>query len=630
MYRRRAALTGSWLILLLLLALTAACGQQATPAPAVAPTTAPAAKQEAPKAAAPTEAPKAAAPTTAPTQAPAAAKPTEAAKAAPPAAGGRGAGGQLKILYWQAPTVLNIHQGAGTKDQDPSRLVLEPLAAMSPEGKPVAVLAAEVPTIENGGVSKDLKTVTWKLKPGVKWSDGSEFTADDVVFTYNYASDEKTAATTKAYFAGVDKIEAVDKTTVRVTWKNPNPNPYQMFVSVNGSILQKKQFQDYLGEKSKDAPGNLKPIGTGPYKIVDFKPGDVVTYEINENYRDPNKPFFKTVQWKGGGDATSAARAVFQTGEVDYAWNLQIEAAVLNQLSQGGKGELITGVGGAMERLLLNRTNTDASLGDKRGEVGQPHPFLSDLKVRQALAMAIDRKTMVQQLYGPTGEATCNALVGPPDFVSPNTAKLDVCQYNPDKAAQLLDEAGWKKGADGIREKGGVKMKILYQTTVNPLRQKEQEFIKAAWERLGIGVELKAVPASVFFSSDVGNPDTAGKFWADVQMFTNGNDSPDPTTYMAGWTSSEISSKDNKWTRTNYERWSNEEYDKLHAQFKTEIDATKRKELAIKMNDLVVSDVVIIPLVARKQPVSGRAKDLKGIIPNPWDNEMWNIADWTR
>ena len=98
-----------------------------------------------------------------------------------------------------------------------------------------------------------------------------------------------------------------------------------------GDIIQEKRFKDFVGAKAKDAPGNQRPIGTGPYKVKEFKPNDVVTYELNENYRDPNKPFFKGVTFKGGGDATSAARAVFQTGESDYSWNLQIEAAVLSR-----------------------------------------------------------------------------------------------------------------------------------------------------------------------------------------------------------------------------------------------------------------------------------------------------------
>jgi peptide/nickel transport system substrate-binding protein len=624
--RRTAYLLSAWTLVL------AACGPAAQPA---APTTAPAAQPTTAAAAKPTTAPAATtapapaattAPAAAATTAPAAAKPTEAAK---PAAGGRGAGELLKILYWQAPTILNSHLAQGTKDYDAARLVIEPLAAAGPDGKPVPLLAAEIPTVDNGGVSKDLKSVTWKLKPGIKWSDGSDFTSDDVVFTYQYMADEKTAASDSEFAEGVDSVVAKDPLTVVVTWKEPNPNPYQLFVSGQGNIIQKKQFQEFMGEKAKDAPGNLKPIGTGPYKVTDFKPGDVVTYEINENYRDKDKPFFKQVQFKGGGDATSAARAVFQTGDFDYGWNLQVESQVLNQLMQGGKGDLVIATSPNVERLLINFADPNAP-GDERAEPTTKHPFFSDPNVRKAFAMAVDRKSMADQLYGQAGKPTCNIVTAPEDMVSKNTDSMDVCKYDIAAANKLLDDAGWAKGSDGIREKAGQKMSVIYQTTVNPLRQKEQDIVKKGWEQLGVQVELKSVDAGVFFSSDAGNPDTAGHFFTDVEMYTNGSEQPDPTNYLAGWLSSKIAQKSNGWRQSNYHRWANPEYDALWNQLKGETDANKRKDLVIKMNDVLVSNVVVIPLVARASPISGKSKQLKGNLPNPWDSELWNVADWTK
>jgi peptide/nickel transport system substrate-binding protein len=523
-----------------------------------------------------------------------------------------------------------VHLAQGTKDQDASRLILEPLAASGPDGKPIPVLAAEIPTIDNGGISKDQKSITWKLKPGIKWSDGTPFTADDVVFTWQYVADPKTAASTTQIVDGVTNVEAKDPQTVVVTFKDPNPYPYQIFTSTNGPIIQKKQFQDYIGDKSKDAPGNLAPIGTGPYKVTDFKPGDVVTYAVNENYRDPNKPFFKEVQFKGGGDATSAARAVFQTGDVDYAWNLQVEAQVLNQLSQGGKATLVTAPGPSLERILINFADPNTDSGGARSEPDTKHPFFSDLNVRKAFAMAVDRKSIGDQLYGPAGQSTCNVMNSPADLVSPNTAAMDVCKFDIAGANALLDQAGWTKGSDGIRAKNGVKMHVLYQTTVNPLRQKEQDIVKNGWQQLGVEVELKSVDASVFFSSDAGNPDTAAHFYTDVEMFTNGASSPDMTQYIALWASDQIASKANQWHGNNYHRWSNPDYDAIYNQLKTETDAAKRRDLIIKANDLLVGQVVVIPLVARTQPTDGISKAIQGEIPNPWDSVLWNIADWTK
>lgn len=603
----------------------AACGgtAPATPTTAASTSAAPTAAPSTAPAAAPTTAPAAAA-------APTPAATTAAASAAP--AGSRGKGGTLKLLWWQAPTILNSHLSQGTKDFDASRVVLEPLAGFGPDGTPVPALAAEIPTVANGGVSQDLKTVTWKLKSGVKWSDGSPFTADDVVFTYQYMSDPKTAATTADAAKGIESVVAKDPQTVVVTWKNPNPNFYQIYVGYESHIIQKSQFQNYMGAQAKNAPGNLKPIGTGAYMVQDFKPGDVVTYVPNPNFRDPNKPYFSQVELKGGGDATSAARAVFQTGDVDYAWNLQVESTVLNQLIKGGKGVLVSAVGPNVERLLLNRADPNKTVNGARAEPSTKHPFLSDLKVRQALAMATDRKTIADQLYGAglSGAMTTNIITAPPPLVSPNTAKLDIMQFDLAKANQLLDGAGWTKGSDGVRQKNGVKMHVVYQTTINDVRQKTQDIIKQAWEQIGVQVELKTINANVFFSSDPGNPDTSAHFYTDVEMFTNGQNQPDATTYLAGWTTDQIAQKSNEWRGNNYERWSNAQYDQLYRQLLKETDQDKRAQLVIKMNDLMMQDVVDIPLVARKGPVSGRSSKLQGIIATPWDSELWNVGDWSK
>ncbi len=636
MKRIRMSRLGLVLAVVALLIVVAACAQQpAAPAPApaqqaaTAPTTAPAGQAAAPTtAAAPagqSAAPTAAAKTTAPTAAPQAAAPTAAAVAAAPGQG-RGKGETLKILYWQAPTILNSHLAVGTKDFHAASVVLEPLAWFGPDGKPVAALAADVPTRDNGGVSADGKTVTWKLKQGVKWSDGTPFTADDVLFTYQYISDPKTASVNARYAANVDKVEAPDQYTIKVTFKNSTPDPYQFLVGQNQHIIQKKQFQDYMGEKAKDAPGNLKPIGTGPYKVDDFKPGDVVIYSINENYRDPSKPFFKQVQIKGGGDATSAARAVFQTGEADYAWNLQVPWAAMQPMVQGGKGEPVTLPSSQVERLNINFADPNKEVDGARSEPSTKHPFLTDIKVRQALKLAVDPNQIATQLYGAYGQGTCNQLNAPPEYVSKNTT----CKQDFDQANKLLDEAGWKMGADGIREKDGVKLKVLYQTTVNPVRQATQDLIKAWWRKIGVDTELKAINSSVFFDSAPGNTDNSAHFYADIEMYTNGTDQPDPTNYFANWTTKEIAQKSNEWRGQNYHRWSNPDYDKLVDQLRTELDPAKRKDLIIKLNDMLVNEVVVIPLVSRATPASGKAKDLKGNAPNPWDSELWDIANWYR
>jgi peptide/nickel transport system substrate-binding protein len=554
----------------------------------------------------------------------------------PPAATGsaapaaqRGAGGDLKILYWQSVTNLNTHHAQGTKDYDAGALFLEPLAHTGPDGKQVPYLAVEIPTVANGGVAKDFTSITWKLKPGVKWSDGTDFTSADVVFTWKYVTNKDSATTDSSTFDDVKSVEAVDKTTVKVSYNTVHPNIYQAFVSGLGNIIQEKQYKDFIGTKAKEGP--KIPVGTGPYKVTDFKPEDTVLYAINDSYRDPKKPFFKTVTFKGVADATLAARAVCQTGEADYAWNLQVEAAVLKPMVEAAdsKCRFSTSPGPNVERILINRSNPDPALGAKRSEPDQPHPFLTDLRVRKALAMAIDRGP-IGALYGSgfSGQATCNIVVGHEPYTSKNTTGMDICKLDLVAANKLLDDAGATKGTDGKRSWKGKPMKILYGTTINPLRQKEQDIVKNGWTQLGIDVELKAVKGGVFFGTD--SDDSAARFFADVEMFTNGSSSLDQTDYLANWTCAEIKTKADKWSGSNYERWCNKDYDALFKSLSTEIDEPKRNAIMIKMNDLLVSDVVIIPLVSRTQPSDGYNKSLKGIIPNAWDSVLWQIADWTK
>ncbi|MEK7385162.1 MAG: ABC transporter substrate-binding protein, partial [candidate division NC10 bacterium] len=244
----------------------------------------------------------------------------------------RGGGGQLKTLWWQAPTLLNPHFANGTKDQDAARIFYEPRAGFDPDGNVVPILAAEAPTIQNGGLAKDLTWVTWRLKKGVTWHDGKPFTADDVVFNWEYVADPATAAVTSGSYREISRIDKLDSHTVKVSFNTPQPFWSDAFCGNRGMIIPKHLFEPYKGAKSREAPGNLKPVGTGAYRFVDFKPGDIVRAELNPSYHVPNRPSFDTLEMKGGGDATSAARAVLQTGEFDYAWNMQVEDDILRRL----------------------------------------------------------------------------------------------------------------------------------------------------------------------------------------------------------------------------------------------------------------------------------------------------------
>ena len=363
----------------------------------------------------------------------------------------RGGGGPLKALWWQGATLLNPHFAVGTKDQEGSRIFYEPLAAWDADGGLTPILAAEIPSIENGGLARDGTSVTWKLKKDVRWHDGRPFTADDVVFNWEYAADPATACTTIGSYKDV-KVEKIDPFTVHVGFAKPTPFWANAFVSSGGMIVPKHLFADYKGAKSREAPTNLRPVGTGPYRFVDFKPGDMVRGEINPNYHVENRPHFDTIEMKGGGDAVSAARAVIQTGEYDYAWNMQVEDEILQRLEKGGKGRVQITPGGNIEHIQLNRADPWTEVDGERSSLKTTHPLFSDPAVGQALALLVDRASVEAHIYGRTGVATGNFLNSPERFRSRNTK----WEFNVDAANQVLEAAGWKPGptASGSRTAG--------------------------------------------------------------------------------------------------------------------------------------------------------------------------------
>ena len=534
----------------------------------------------------------------------------------------RGGGGQLKVLWWQAPTLLNPHFATGTKDQDGSRIFYEPLASNDPEGNLFPVLAAEIPTVQNGGVSRDGRSVTWKLKKGVTWHDGKPFTADDVVFNWEFARDPKTAARTLGTYDEIEKIDVLDPHTVRVVFKKPVPFWADAFCGVNGMLIPKHLFEAYKGEKSREAPNNLKPVGTGPFKFVDFKPGDIVRGEINLSYHVPNRPFFDSIEMKGGGDAVSAARAVMQTGEYDYAWNMQVEDEILKRFEQGGRGKADIVTGGNMEHIQLNNTDPWTEVDGERSSMKSKHPFLTDPAVRQALNLLVDRASVQEQIYGRTAITTANFLNAPARFVSKNTK----WEFSIDKANQILEQAGWKKGADGIRAKDGKKLKMVYQTSINAPRQKNQQIVKQACAKAGIEIEIKSITASVYFSSDPANWDTYPHFATDIQMYTVTQVMPDPQDFMLQFTPWQIASKENKWQGRNITRWQSEEYGRLYRQAENELDPVKRAALFIQMNDMVIKNVVVIP-VAWRPRVAAISNKLKAV-QSGWDSDFWQLPFW--
>ncbi len=537
----------------------------------------------------------------------------------------------LTLLYWQAPSLPGPYLSSGYKDRDAGAVTLEPLAKYSPDGSLVAALAADIPTIENGGVSADLMSITWTLREGLFWSDGSAVSADDVVYTWRYCSHEDTGCTGESSFDGISAVEAVDDLTVRITFEAPNPYPYNAFVTAGSPIISRAQFADCIGKAAVTCDAqNTAPLGTGPYRITAFTPNEDAHYERNPFYRGP-EPYFDRVVIRGGGDAVSAARAVLEKGEADYAWNLQIDPGALAEMEAAGNGTVVVAFSSVVERITVNQTNPDQALGDDRSEYldGQnPHPFLTFTPIPQAMSMAIDRGLIARDLYGAGGEPTCNLVTGPPAYVS--SANDGCLNQDIQGANKLLDDNGvLDTDGDGVREYNGTPLRITYQTSTNAVRQETQALVRDWWSSIGIETELIDHDASVFFGGDPVEDKEASlrRFFADVQMFASGPDI-DPQGHLAGLLCKHVPTRDNNWAGDNVPRACDQEYDEAYEEL-ARAAGPERAALIKRLNDLHLQGYYQIPLVNRGS-VSAHVNGLQGVRINGWDSELWNIAEWRR
>jgi peptide/nickel transport system substrate-binding protein len=546
----------------------------------------------------------------------------------------RGEGGNLNLLLWQMTTVLNPHTSTGTKDYIAASLMIEPLLNFTPDTTLTTALAAEVPTLENGGLAPDFSSVTYKLKEGVVWSDGEPFTAKDVKFTFEWVSNPVNAAITFQNYANVASVDVIDDLTAKVNFKTPTLAWYVPFVGTfGGSVLPGHIWNYDAADEAPTLNFRTSPIGTGPFKLVSFSEGVEVKYEANPLYREPNKPYFATVSITGGaGTADGSARAVLQTQEADYGWNIQVAPDVVNAMLEEGKGYIIATAGTSTESIYFNFTdpNVEGSTGE-RSSLETTHPAFNDIAVRKAMNFAIDRDTIANEFYGNGQMAAWQYLVGLPAYDNGNRPY----SYDPAMANQLLDEAGWTMDGN-TRSKDGVELSFDYQTTINPVRQDTQAVVQANLADVGIEVELVSYDATIFFDSGVGNEQNLTHFYADLQMYTSEIPSPFPVEYLnnfyAGPDNVNVAQMANDWSGGNSARYVNAEYDAALDAARTATDPEAATAAIIRCSDILTDDAAVLPLVARASSVGAVAGTLvaENIALAAFEGDFWNIANWKR
>ena len=538
----------------------------------------------------------------------------------------RGAHGELRILWWQAPTVLNPHLNGDAGTQ----FVLEPLLSYSPESTIIPVLVEQTPTVENGLLAEDFSSATFRLLEGLLWSDGEPVTSRDIQFTWQWVLEPTNASTSFNQWETISDIEIVDDRTVTVHFETGAVNWYDPFTnSLIGALLPAHAFDD--DPTNPNDAFQTAPIGTGPYVVESFTPNDQGIYVANENYRDPNKPYFSRILVKGGGDAVSAGRSVLQTGDFDWAWNIQADPGVLNELENNSEyGYLFQTIGVNREALYLNFSDPDTEVDGERSHKDHPHPILSDIAVREAIALGINRELIAGELYGDPSLVPSNNLTGIEFYNSPNTS----WEYNQERAAQILDEAGWVMDGD-VRKKDGVELALDIVASVNPVRQKTQAIIMQNLQTIGFKIEIPQIDSTVFFDTTPGNDLSLQKMYFDIGMWASNPNTLIPVTWMGSWYSgpddANHSQQSNGWQANNVQRWRNADYDAAYEALRVASTEEEAQQLLWEMNDLTINDYAVIPLVQRpfQTAISNRLELRNQAFEHGFTGYFWNIENWT-
>ncbi len=552
----------------------------------------------------------------------------------------RGAGGELRVRQWPAPASVFAHLTAFPPSAaQVSSMILEPLFSYAIDGSLVATLAAEVPTRENGGLSDDLTRVMVNLREGTRWSDGESLTAADVVWTWQWITDEANGAVARGMWRDVLSVEATGPSTVQFNYARPTLKWFAPLAGSHAAAIIPGHVWRSGDNAAVNAAFATDPIGTGPYRVAEFAPGDYIRCSINELYREPNKPFFSTIHVQGGGDSESDAQAVLETGEGDVAAILFAMPTTLRELeAAGGKGRVFSGIHTNVERLMFNFSDPDLEIDGERSSLQAPHPILSDRTVREALSLAIDRVAIATEVFEAPDlvPPARNILTGIPAVESPNTAFA----FNVDQANRLLDEAGWIRDGD-VRIKDGTELAISFHTSVTTdfsqlmrFRPEYQTAIMKGWEAIGVKVQLGQVPGEAFFDTSPGNVHSYAHFYHDVQMYAMEAEFPLPDTFFAEWyagaDNENVAQRANDWTGANTQRYVNPEFDRLYEESISTIDPERATVLLIQMNDHIVNEYVAIPLHTRAAALYALSNRIapENVAASDWEPLFWNIANW--
>ncbi len=524
-------------------------------------------------------------------------------------AGSPTSGGRIVIGLIQEPGQLNGFF-SGQSGSFISVLAVERLFVANLDGEYEPVLAAEVPTLENGGISEDNLTVTYRLKEGILWSDGEPFTADDIVFTWEVYSDPGSTPNIGSAYELVESVTAIDDLTVEVTMSGINPAYLELWEQV-----QPRHMFDTTAV-TQEHPLARIPLGTGPFVITDWQTGSQITLERNPNYREEGKPYLDgiTIQVTPEKDAAIAS---YIAGDLDFLYFIVTgDLPVLTDAQDNGEGvEVWVADGGtSVEWLWLNN--------GFEGDPNTPHPVLGDLAIRTAMDHGIDRQVIIDEVLGGFG-----TLEGALIFSGWARVAMEPAVYDPEMARQILEDAGWVEGDDGVREKDGVRASVRFQTiSGDSTRELYQQVIQQNLGEIGIELNIENVPSNTIFGTyQEGGILARGQY--DILMSRDGYDI-DPFSWVNLFTTELIPSEENP-TGFTYTFYSNPEFDALAQEGISTLDPEVRGEVYDQIVDLFAQDRPAIPLYRSAKAESWRER-LAGVDPDFFLDRgaLFSAADW--
>ncbi len=505
-------------------------------------------------------------------------------------------GGQVIVGLTQEPTKFNPVISTLEVDRGVQFAVFDSLWRIGPDGLFIPNLATEVPTLDNGGISPDALTYTFKLRQDAKWHDGTPLTARDVIFTHEKIMDPNIPSPLKLGHDKVASIEAPDDYTITLTLTEP----YAPFLIIWGDTYIVPEHilkdQDFMTSEFT----SMKPVGSGPFIFASRTAGEAITLEANPNYHGPgpylDKLIFKYIQ------DTEVLYTQFKTGEIDVTGIQFITANHLEEAKTLPGKVIHLGQSAFVEFIYPNFGN----------------PVLADKAVREAMYYAMDKEGIINAIYYGVHAPAETFLAQTSWAYNPNLPKHE---YNPDKAREVLDAAGWAPGDDGIRQKDGLRLSFRNSTTAgNALREQAQQYLQQTWKDVGIEMTIENFPPAVVWG------DFYNKSQYDTVMIGDiAGPGGDPDV-MTRFHSSQIPVETGAGQNT--KRYKNPEVDRLLEEGAREPDQEKRKQIYFRVQEIIREDLAVLPIF-HYVFIEGTKEGLQNFKQNAFvvSNE-WNVYEW--